>query len=124
MLSGTVTAKAVFDNQDGRLWPGQYVRVEADLGIRSAVVTVPLVAVQPGQGGSFVFVVKADRTVERRKVEVSDTRGYAAAIASGLRAGEKVVIEGQQRLRDGSAIVEKPPVPTAADQPDRTARAE
>ena len=60
-LSGTVTAKALFDNKDGRLWPGQYVRVEVDLGMRPDVTTAPLVAVQPSQDGPFVFVVKPDR---------------------------------------------------------------
>jgi multidrug efflux system membrane fusion protein len=116
MLSGTVTAKAMFDNEDDQLWPGQYVRIEVDLGVRQNVTTVPLVAVAPGQGGSFAFVVKADGTVERRKVEVADTRGETAAVASGIRPGEKVVVEGQARLRDGAAVIEKPaPGATSAD---------
>jgi multidrug efflux system membrane fusion protein len=125
MQSGTVTAKAMFDNEDDQLWPGQYVRVEVDLGVRPGVTTVPLVAVSPGQGGSFAFVVKADGTVERRKVEVADTRGETAAIASGIRPGEKVVVEGQARLRDGSPVIEKPaPGAPAAAGTDRTAQAQ
>src|SRR4029453_9668261 len=64
-LSGTVVAKALFDNKDGRLWPGQYVRIEVDLGLRPNVTTAPLVAVQPSQDGPFVFVVQPDSTVER-----------------------------------------------------------
>jgi multidrug efflux system membrane fusion protein len=114
-LSGTVTAKALFDNKDGRLWPGQYVRVEVELGLRSNVTTVPLVAVQPSQDGSFIFVVKPDMTVERRPVEVADTEGAVVAIASGLRPGEKVVVEGQQRLKDGTAVAEKTPQAAGAD---------
>jgi multidrug efflux system membrane fusion protein len=112
-LSGTVTAKAMFDNEDDQLWPGQYVRIEVDLGVRPNVTTVPLVAVSPGQGGSFAFVVK------RRKIEIADTRNEIAVIASGLKPGEKVVVEGQARLRDGAPVIEKP----APGGADRTAQA-
>ena len=121
-LSGTVTAKALFDNKDGRLWPGQYVRVEVDLGLRPNVTTAPLVAVQPSQDGPFVFVVKPDLTVERRPVEVAEARGTVAAIASGLKPGEKVVVEGQQRLKNGTSVVEKAPQAAGADA-SRTAQA-
>jgi len=122
-LSGTVTAKALFDNRNGQLWPGQYVRVAVDLGLRPNVTVAPLVAVQPSQNGPFVFVVKPDITVERRPVEVAESQGGMAAIASGLKPGEKVVVEGQQRLKEGAAIVEKP---SQSDGPDanRTAQAE
>src|SRR5215211_3817818 len=124
-LSGTVTAKAMFDNEVDQLWPGQYVRIEVDLGVRRNVITVPLVAVSPGQGGTFAFVVKADGTVERRKVEIADSRNEIAVIASGIRPGEKVVIEGQARLRDGSPVVEKPaPGGPDAAGTDRTAQAQ
>jgi multidrug efflux system membrane fusion protein len=121
-LSGTVTAKALFDNKDGRLWPGQYVRVEVDLGLRPHVTTAPLVAVQPSQDGPFVFVVKPDMTVERRPVEVAEARGTVAAIASGLKPGEKVVVEGQQRLKNGTSVIEKAPQAAGADA-SRTAQA-
>ena len=118
--SGTVTTRATFENEDGRLWPGQYVRIEVDLAVRPGVVTVPLVAVQPGQDGSFAFVVKGDRTIERRRLEVMETRGAVAALASGLQAGERVVVEGQLRVRQGTAVNEKVAAPaeppTAATQ--------
>ena len=123
-LSGTVTAKAMFDNEGDQLWPGQYVRIEVDLGVRPNVITVPLVAVSPGQGGSFAFVVKADGTVERRKVEIADSRNEIAVIASGIRPGEKVVIEGQARLRDGLPMVKPAPGAPAAAGTDRTAQAQ
>ncbi|HEX8166941.1 MAG TPA: efflux RND transporter periplasmic adaptor subunit [Beijerinckiaceae bacterium] len=122
-LSGTVTAKAMFDNEDDQLWPGQYVRIEVDLGARPNVTTVPLVAVSPGQGGSFAFVVKGDGTVERRKIEIADTRNEIAVVASGIKPGEKVVVEGQARLRDGSPVIEKP-APGAPGGTDRTAQAQ
>lgn len=123
--SGTITAKATFPNEDGRLWPGQYVRVEVDLGHRPDTTTVPLVAIQPGQDGSFAFVLKPDQSVERRRVEVADTRGNRAAIASGIKPGERVVVEGQLRLRDGSPVTEKAPAAPEADaRPNRTAKAD
>lgn len=124
ITSGTITAKATFPNEDGRLWPGQYVRIEADVGLRPKATTVPLVAVQPGQDGSFAFVVKPDGTVERRRVELADTRGNQAVVASGIAAGERVVVEGQQRLKNGTAVFEKAPGPNADPRPGRTARAE
>jgi len=123
-LSGTVTAKALFDNRDGRLWPGQYVRVALDLGLRPNVTTAPLVAVQPSQDGPFVFVVKPDMTVERRPVEVAEARGSVAAFASGLKPTEKVVVEGQQRLKNGMTVIEKTPQASSADMgTSRTAQA-
>jgi multidrug efflux system membrane fusion protein len=118
--SGTITAKATFSNEDDRLWPGQYVRVEVDAGTRNNATTVPLVAVQPGQDSSFVYVVNAEKVVERRKVEVAARLGDVAAISSGIRPGEHVVVEGQLRLRDGSRVNE-----TIANEADvnRTAQA-
>jgi len=122
-LSGTVTAKALFDNKDGRLWPGQYVRIDIDLGMRPGVTTAPLVAVQPSQDGPFVFVVKPDNTVERRPVEVAEARGGMAALASGLKPGEKIVIEGQQRLKAGMTVMEKAPQAAADTNTNRTTQA-
>jgi multidrug efflux system membrane fusion protein len=123
ITSGTITAKGLFANDDDQLWPGQYVRVEVDLGVQPNVTSIPLVAVQPGQDGSFVYAIRANNTVERRRVEVSETRGDRAAVTSGVKPGDRVVVEGQQRLRDGTAIAEKEQTPRAAAV-DRTARTE
>ncbi|ACL59311.1 efflux RND transporter periplasmic adaptor subunit [Methylobacterium nodulans] len=106
--SGTVTAWALFPNEDERLWPGQYVRVEIDLGRRPNTVTVPQVAVQPGQDGSYAWVVRPDGIIERRAVEVLSAAGGVAALTRGVRAGERVVVEGQARAREGLAVVERP----------------
>jgi multidrug efflux system membrane fusion protein len=123
ITSGTITAKALFSNDDDHLWPGQYVRVEVDLGSRPNVTAIPLVAVQPGQDGSYVYVLRANNTVERRRVDVSETLGDRAAVASGVTPGERVVVEGQQRLRDGAPVSEKDQSPRAAAV-GRTARTE
>jgi multidrug efflux system membrane fusion protein len=106
--SGTVTAWALFPNEDERLWPGQYVRVEVDLGRRPNTVTVPQVAVQPGQDGSFVWVVRPDGIAERRSVEVLSASAGSAALTRGIAAGERVVVEGQVRVRHGQPVIERP----------------
>ncbi|MEK0085651.1 efflux RND transporter periplasmic adaptor subunit [Benzoatithermus flavus] len=105
--SGTITAKALLPNEDGSLWPGQYVDVEIELGRHEHAVTVPLAAVQPGQDGPFVYVVGADGKVAVRKVVTGETHGDVVVVDKGIEPGEHVVIEGQQRLRDGTRVAEK-----------------
>ncbi len=104
--SGTITVKALLPNEDGRLWPGQYVRAELDVGTHSNATTVPLVAIAPGQDQPFAYVVTPGKTVERRKVEIAGQLGEVAAVASGIKPGEHVVVEGQPRLRDGIRVEE------------------
>ena len=123
-LSGTITAKAMFDNEGDQLWPGQYVRIEVDLGVRRSVITVPLVAVSPGQGGTFAFVVKADGTVERHKVEIADSRNEIAVIASGIspaKGRDRRPGAAPRRLARGREAA--PGAPAAAGT-DRTAQAQ
>lgn len=102
--SGTIVAKAEFANDELELWPGQYFDVEIELGRQEGAPVVPTVALQVGQNGLFVFVVKADSTVELRPVTVSGADGDRSAISSGLRAGENVVVEGQHQLAPGMAV--------------------
>jgi multidrug efflux system membrane fusion protein len=75
---------------------------------------IPAVAIQSGQHGPFVFVVKADHTTELRNVEVVGIEGNRAAIKSGVQAGERVVVEGQMRLENGSRVTEAPAENTAS----------
>jgi multidrug efflux system membrane fusion protein len=105
-VTGTFTAKAEIPNENGALWPGQYISAFVELGMRKGVTVVPLVAVQEGPSGPYVFLVTADQKVEMRKVAVIETRGQEAAVASGIVPGDHVVIEGQGALRDGSFIRE------------------
>jgi multidrug efflux system membrane fusion protein len=102
--SGTITAKAEFTNQKLELWPGQYFDVEIELGRQQETPTIPTVALQVGQGGLFVFVVKDDSTVEMRNVVSAGTNGDATAIADGLQAGERVVVDGQHQLAPGMPV--------------------
>ena len=105
-VTGTFTAKAEVPNEDGALWPGQYISAHVVLGLRKNVTVVPLVAVQEGPDGPYVFLATNDQKVEMRKVAVIETRGQEAAIATGVTPGDRVVIEGQGALRDGSLIRE------------------
>ncbi|ANT52462.1 efflux RND transporter periplasmic adaptor subunit [Mesorhizobium amorphae] len=104
--SGTIATRASIPNADLSLWPGQYVNVILDAGIMPQMTSVPTVAVQPSQKGPFVYVVKPDNTVEMRPVQVALTEGDNSAISQGLKSGEKVVTEGQTRLKDGAAVHE------------------
>ncbi|TRD00779.1 efflux RND transporter periplasmic adaptor subunit [Mesorhizobium sp. WSM4303] len=104
--SGTIATRASIPNADLSLWPGQYVNVILDAGIMPQMTSVPTVAVQPSQKGPFVYVVKPDNTVEMRPVQVALTEGENSAISEGVKSGEKVVVEGQTRLKDGAAVHE------------------
>ncbi len=102
--TGTIELKATFPNRDQALWPGQFVNVTLDLTVEENAVVAPSPAVQSGQEGDYVFVVKDDGTVESREVEVSRTVGQRAVIAKGLSGGETVVTDGQLRLVPGAAV--------------------
>ena len=102
--TGTVLLKGTFANTDRLLWPGQFVTTTLTLAIRSGVVVIPSVAVQVGQDGQFVYVVKPDMTVEMRPVALGMTLGDEVVIEKGLSADEKVVTEGQLRLVPGAKV--------------------
>ncbi len=101
--TGTVKAKARFSNADGRMFPNQFVNVRLELRELEALV-VPVTAVRTGANGDFVYVINEDRTVTLRKVRRGQSTVEWAAIAEGLRAGERVVTEGGDRLRDGARV--------------------
>jgi multidrug efflux system membrane fusion protein len=105
--TGTIRLKGSFANQDRRLWPGQFVNVVVNLANQSNAVVVPTEAVQTGQNGTFVFVVKPDQTAELRPVTPGRVVGPVTVIDQGLRAGEKVVTDGQIRLRPGAQVLIK-----------------
>jgi multidrug efflux system membrane fusion protein len=102
--TGTIKLKAEFKNQDRRLWPGQFINVALTLSTEANAVVVPSEAVQVGQEGQHVFVVKPDKTVEMRPVVVARTDEGEAVIAKGLQAGEQVVREGQFLLGPGTRV--------------------
>ena len=103
--TGTLHLKAQFDNADAALWPGEFVNVRLVISTEKNAVTVPARAVQQGPDGSYLFAIKSDDTVEMRKVEVSQTDQGIAVIRKGLSAGERIVVDGQFRLEQGTRIV-------------------
>jgi multidrug efflux system membrane fusion protein len=105
--TGTIRVKGSFENRDHRLWPGQFVNVVMTLATDPNALVVPSIAVQTGQQGSFVFVAKADNTVEVRPVDVGRVNGDETIVTKGLAAGETVVTDGQLRLVAGSKVTIK-----------------
>ena len=104
MTTGTIKLKGTFQNTARRLWPGQFVRVTLRLTTQSNALVVPNQAVQTGQNGSYVYVVKQDRSVESRDVVTGARVDMDTVIAKGLAPGETVVTEGQLRLVPGSHV--------------------
>ncbi|WP_315923743.1 efflux RND transporter periplasmic adaptor subunit [Mesorhizobium sp. SP-1A] len=102
--SGTIAARASVPNPDLALWPGQYINVVVNAGTMPQMTSIPTIAIQPSQQGPFVYVVKPDSTVEMRPVKVALAEGANSAISNGLKSGEKVVVEGQTRLKNGMAV--------------------
>jgi multidrug efflux system membrane fusion protein len=100
--TGTVKLKAQFPNQDGGLFPNQFVNVRLQLDTLRGATLVPSPAVQRGAQGTFVYVLKDDHTVALRPVKTGVSEGETVAIESGLAPGETVVIDGNDRLRDGA----------------------
>jgi multidrug efflux system membrane fusion protein len=105
--TGMIQLKATFPNGDSALWPGQFVVAELTLSELTNVVVVPSQAVQTGQSGQFIYVVKPDQTVEERPVTISITRDGQTVIEKGIKAGETVVTDGQMRLAPGVAVTVK-----------------
>ena len=116
--TGTILLKAVFANANRTLWPGQFVDIVTRIGIENGTILVPTAAVQVGQRGRHLFVVKADHTVELRSVTAGRTAQGKTVIRKGVTEGETVVTDGQLRLVPGSKIEVKPlsePAPIVAE---------
>jgi len=105
--TGTIRLKGTFENARQQLWPGAFVQVTLELTTTPNALVVPATAVQASQEGPFVYVVKADRTVELRPVKVDRQRGAETVIAEGVAAGEEVVTDGHLRLTPGARVSER-----------------
>ncbi len=108
--TGTIKLKGTFANADRRLWPGQFVNVDMTLTTEHNAIVVPSQALQTGQKGTFVFVVKPDMTADTRPVSVGQNLAGTAVISSGLEAGDRIVIDGQLRLAPGVKVELRNPV--------------
>ncbi len=112
--TGTIKLKGEFANADRRLWPGQFVDVVLTLAHQPKAIVVPSQALQNGQMGQFVFVIKPDMTVEARPVTLDRSTDGQAVISKGLAAGEQIVTDGQLRLVPGVTKVERKQAATPA----------
>ena len=102
--TGTVLLKARFSNPEGIIWPGQYMSVALQLYVDPNALTLPAPAVMTGQQGTYVYTVDTTLTAKQQPVQVARTVDTLAIIASGLREGERVVVDGQSRLIPGSKV--------------------
>jgi membrane fusion protein, multidrug efflux system len=102
--TGTILLKGRFPNDDGSLWPGGFVNVRLQLYVEPNALVVPAAAVVSGQQGSFVFVIQPDSSAATKAVTVSRTAGDFAVVSGDVQAGDRVVTDGQLRLRQGSKV--------------------
>jgi multidrug efflux system membrane fusion protein len=116
--TGTVKVRAEFDNTDNALFPNQFVNAQLLVKTLDNVITVPTAAIQRGAPGSYVYLINADNTVSVRPIGIGPVDGPMAAVNSGLSVGDRVVVDGTDRLRDGARVIvpgaQTPPPPGAA----------
>ncbi len=112
--SGTIAVKAVFDNAQERLWPGEFVNVSVTERTDPDAITVPQSAVLIGQNTTYVYVIKDDSTAEMRPVKVARTVDGISVISDGLSPGERVATDGQLRLTTGSRV----DIRSSSDKPE------
>jgi multidrug efflux system membrane fusion protein len=123
MTTGTVKLKGTFPNKDRRLWPGEFVDVALELSTQKGAIVVPTKAIQTGQQGEYVYVVRADNTAESRPVKTSGTYQNLTLVSEGLKAGDRVIVDGQLRVAPNakvtvqSTLAETPRAPAAASRP-------
>jgi len=112
--TGTVKLKGTFQNKDRRLWPGEFVDVDLNLTTDKNAIIVPTKAVQTGQQGDYVYVIKSDGTAEARNVTTAGTYKDLTLIGKGLNAGETVVVEGQLKVIPNGKVAVQSTVPNSA----------
>jgi multidrug efflux system membrane fusion protein len=119
--TGTIKLKATFPNPGRRLWPGAFVGVQVQVDTARNAVVVPPAAVQRGPRGAYVYVVNQDNSVTRRDVEVGHEDEQASIITEGVKAGDRVVVDGASRLNENTKVTIAQPAAAgsspAADQP-------
>ena len=105
--TGTFKLRAIFANEDEVLFPNEFVNVRMLLDVDRGVIVIPTSAIEQGQKGTYVYVVSSDETVKARPVALGTTQGERVAVTTGLAAGERVVVDGADRLKDGGRVTEQ-----------------
>ena len=111
--TGTFKLKGTFENKDRRLWPGQFVDVALELSTQKNAIVVPTKAIQTGQQGDYVYVVKADSTAESRPVKTAGTYQNLTLVSDGLQTGESVIVNGQLRVAPNAKVVVQNTLPAS-----------
>jgi membrane fusion protein, multidrug efflux system len=119
--TGTVKLRALFDNTDLKLFPSQFVNIRLLVNTLQNQTVVPVAAIQRGASGTFVFIVNTDKTVNQRTVKLGVQDGDKVAILDGLKPGDTVVVDGADRLRDGSDVTIPNPSQQKIAQPSGAA---
>jgi membrane fusion protein, multidrug efflux system len=114
MSTGMFKLKGTYPNQDRRLWPGQFVDIALELSTQKNAVVVPTRAIQTGQQGEYVYVVRTDSTAESRPVKTAGVYQNLTLIADGLKTGEQVIVNGQLRVAPNAKVVVQSAVPGTA----------
>jgi multidrug efflux system membrane fusion protein len=107
--TGTVKLKGTFVNEDGSLFPNQFVNVRLQVSVSKGATVVPSAAVQQGSAGTYVYVVKPDNTVAMRTITTGPSNGDKITVSKGLTAGERVVTDGLDKLREGAKVMVSSP---------------
>jgi multidrug efflux system membrane fusion protein len=108
--TATIRLKAMFDNADERLWPGEFVNARVALDVRRNAIAVPTTAVQRGQPGLYVWIVNADNVAEVRPIVLGPASGDLTVIDKGVAEGERVVTDGQYKLQTNARVTVTLPV--------------
>ncbi|HLL26253.1 MAG TPA: MdtA/MuxA family multidrug efflux RND transporter periplasmic adaptor subunit [Xanthobacteraceae bacterium] len=115
--TGTLKLRANFENEEGNLFPNQFVNIELLVDVLRGVNVAPNSAIQRGAPGTFVYIVNADNTVSVRKVELDKSTAENVAVKSGLAPGDRVVVDGADKLRDGSKVMLRETAQPSAETP-------
>lgn len=107
ITTGTFKLKGTFQNKDRRLWPGQFADVALELSTQKKAVVIPTKAIQTGQQGEYVYVVRTDSTAETRPVKTISTYQNLTVVSDGLQVGERVIVDGQLRVAPNAKVVEQ-----------------
>jgi membrane fusion protein, multidrug efflux system len=115
--TGTVKLRAQFANEDDSLFPNQFVNIQLLVDVQHDATVIPTSAVQRGAPGTFVYLINADSTVTVKPIDLGPGSGERVAVRSGLSPGDRVVIDGADKLRNGAKVVVRDSAPATASAP-------
>jgi len=102
--TGTFKLKAIFSNENHTLWPDQFVNARMQLDVKKNAIIIPSAAVQTGSQGSFVYVISSDKKAQVKNIQIGLTQGNVSQVNSGVSAGDQVVVDGQDKLQEGTLV--------------------